>query len=1689
MGNNGCDSAVTLDLTINYSQVTNSVIDTCNSYLWNNQTINSSGTYSQTFTNISGCDSIHTLNVIINYSNAGTSNIDTCDIFIWNNQNITLSGTYTQTLTNISGCDSVHTLNAIIRNSSNETSTIDKCDFYNWNGQLITSSGFYTQNFINESGCDSLHTINLTIRYSSVSEINVLDSLSNCSPFLIDSTIFTANDSINSINNFYLWTFTYSNGIIVQGNGVNPPQDSIINDNDSVNIQLIVSNNYGCTSDTSEIIIRTIESPLANFSLDKILGCTPLNILTDTTGLTQNANYIWNVFNQNGVIINSFNGHKDSFVLSNNSNSVDSLFTIQIIVEDINTGCLSDSISNSITVFPQPIANFFTANVCDSTEAIFSDNSSPANTPIFTWQWNYGDTLNFNDTSSISNPLPYIYSLWGEWSISLVITDQNLCTDTNNKLIFIYPNPEVNFSSISSCDSNLLCNNQMSVFNDNSYLESFGGLMTNEYWYIDNNISDSSFYTQPFSTLLDSGLHTIKHIIKTQYGCIDSISKNFEVVTIPIPNFNINDTICGNDTSLIAISNLSYGKIESSYLKVTDMNDSIVLIDSIYSDSAQIFIQLNSASTIIKYYVELIVSNCCGDSSFLDSIIILPNPNVFFVTNPICGITPIPVNSPLQLYFTNFVDTLNTDSVIIRWGDGNNSGTIYPDLNGGMPVWPDLSHSYQLANSYNICITGYNNCDSTTYCCFVDVIPNQINSGFQVLENYSCEDDSCGIQLRELSSPGFSNAIVNWWFDYDPNSTPNYPNFNSPDLSIPYQQFDTICWQYTNPGTYLILHEIIAGPIGGPTGPTFIDTSVNWLDTIIVYPKPISNFVCLDVCLFDTVTFFNNSSIDNSLENMPNQTIVSWQWYINENPISSSWDLSYSFTSSGNYWIKLQTTSNFGCISIDSCQINVFDLPIANFVFDPVCDKTNMAFIDSSVQSSSPISNWTWNITNGMFVNSSNTSQNPIFLFDNCSNINSVILKVEDNLGCIGFDTTNVTVFCNPIADFSTGNILCHNNYTFFYNQSNGISAPIISWNWDFGQYANPQFSSNTDDSTSYYLQNGNHNIKLTIVDSNNCSTIKDSIIFINDNPSASFDWINICSGEPVTFTNTSSHTLNAIATNSWDFSDGGISSQTNPSYNFNVNDTIGDRAWAILKTTDIKGCIDTFDSRESNKDIEIHPLPVLSFTSNPICEEGEFIFINNSYISNAANQLFNDDLYYPSPIWSFDNGSEISNDSIWYFEPNYINYSSGIYNLSHSMGSSFISEYSNSHCITDINKNIEILVTPKLNPDTLWSNNQCGTDVEFSFNGNPSNVNTYSYFIDDIYNSNLPITTSHEFVYKFNFPGIYSFSQYIYNQNGCYDSITDYLHVYPNPLSDFNLNIESGCEELNINFLDKSYIEFDSLYDSGSSEILIWYWNFDNGLFSNNTSPNNSYNTINGDITYYSPSLYVETNHGCNSLIQKNNKISIYPKPVAIISTPIIELGPGLYNFDGSQSTTSNNFSASTNLFNYIWTTNNDTLWDKINQETFDYQYPPNNNYQNSDNLSLYDICLILEDKTIPFQCSDTTCINPGLFVNYFKSLNVPNALAPDDISGETSYFLPKGQSLEEYHLQIFDTWGNLVWQTREITILDKKPAIPWRGTTIDNKPLPQGTYVWKIYAKFTNGSNWPGVNGKTTGSVYLIR
>jgi hypothetical protein len=110
--------------------------------------------------------------------------------------------------------------------------------------------------------------------------------------------------------------------------------------------------------------------------------------------------------------------------------------------------------------------------------------------------------------------------------------------------------------------------------------------------------------------------------------------------------------------------------------------------------------------------------------------------------------------------------------------------------------------------------------------------------------------------------------------------------------------------------------------------------------------------------------------------------------------------------------------------------------------------------------------------------------------------------------------------------------------------------------------------------------------------------------------------------------------------------------------------------------------------------------------------------------------------------------------------------------------------------------------------------------------------------------------------------------------------------------------------------------------------------------------------------------------------------------------------------------------------------------------------------------------------------------------------NLNVPNALAPEAaFGGEPSIFLPKGHSIIEYRFQVFDYWGNLIFETTELSP-NGEPLIGWNGRrNNEGEVLPKGVYVWKIFAMFEDGTIWPGVMRPntnrpiTSGPINLIR
>ena len=166
---NDCDSIVTLHLTINQSEVGATEYATIcygETYTWNGQTYTQSGEYTYTTVAANGCDSIVTLHLTISPTLIAEETITACDSYEWDGQTYTQSGDYTYTTVAANGCDSIVTLHLTINQSevgATEYATICYGETYTWNSQTYSAEGEYSITLSTANGCDSIVTLHLTI--------------------------------------------------------------------------------------------------------------------------------------------------------------------------------------------------------------------------------------------------------------------------------------------------------------------------------------------------------------------------------------------------------------------------------------------------------------------------------------------------------------------------------------------------------------------------------------------------------------------------------------------------------------------------------------------------------------------------------------------------------------------------------------------------------------------------------------------------------------------------------------------------------------------------------------------------------------------------------------------------------------------------------------------------------------------------------------------------------------------------------------------------------------------------------------------------------------------------------------------------------------------------------------------------------------------------------------------------------------------------------------------------------------------------------------------------------------------------------------------------------------------------------------------------------------------------------------
>ena len=148
--------------------------EVCESYTWNGITYIQSSDYTQTFTSTSGCDSVVTLHLTVHHATYGDTTAVACDSFTWYGNTYTSSGSYQSYLTNANGCDSIVTLHLTINHGDYTEVTVDTCGtefFWEVSGQSYDRSDTYYYYSTNANACQDTNVLVLTLHQAAVTEL------------------------------------------------------------------------------------------------------------------------------------------------------------------------------------------------------------------------------------------------------------------------------------------------------------------------------------------------------------------------------------------------------------------------------------------------------------------------------------------------------------------------------------------------------------------------------------------------------------------------------------------------------------------------------------------------------------------------------------------------------------------------------------------------------------------------------------------------------------------------------------------------------------------------------------------------------------------------------------------------------------------------------------------------------------------------------------------------------------------------------------------------------------------------------------------------------------------------------------------------------------------------------------------------------------------------------------------------------------------------------------------------------------------------------------------------------------------------------------------------------------------------------------------------------------------------------
>jgi PKD repeat protein len=309
---------------------------------------------------------------------------------------------------------------------------------------------------------------------------------------------------------------------------------------------------------------------------------------------------------------------------------------------------------------------------------------------------------------------------------------------------------------------------------------------------------------------------------------------------------------------------------------------------------------------------------------------------------------------------------------------------------------------------------------------------------------------------------------------------------------------------------------------------------------------------------------------------------------------------------------------------------------------------------------------------------------------------------------------------------------------------------------------------------------------------------------------------------------------------------------------------------------------------------------------------------------------------------------------------------------------------------------------------------------------------------------------------YRYDRAGNYLTTLTITNEFGCTDTVSSNLRVNNLPVADFSYSL--ACQN--------NHTLFTDLSDSADAAIDQWWWKFRDSSTMLGLAGVQNPNFIFTNVGDYTVDLIIVNGNGCTDTTTQ--QITVNPKPISAFSYT-----ENYENTQGRVLFTNGSIGAES----YEWDFGTGIL---------SFEIDPVVNFTSDGS---YEISLITMNE---FGCPDTLKMD---YKFLFKGLWVPNAFSPNNPNETVRLFKPVGTNLRSYTIEVYDTWGNMMWTSSALDA-NGSPAEGWNGVYNGNLQA-QDVYMWKATAVFKDGTIWRGndVGNKKNiaplpyGTVTLIR